>query len=159
MEYKRDKAIRDITRESEIEEIINLAKVCYIGFNDDQRPYVLGFNYGYKDKTIYLHCARQGKKLDLIRRNNELCLYFNIDNEIFARHDHVACSWRQKYRSVQAYGKAEIIDDYEQKIESLQIFMKHYSDKEFEFNKPSVDNIYIIKIKLTEMSGRKFEML
>ncbi|GAB4290021.1 MAG: pyridoxamine 5'-phosphate oxidase family protein [Marinilabiliales bacterium] len=159
MEYKRDNAIREITKESELEDVIKRAKVCYIGFLDDDKPYVLGFNYGYKNKTIYLHCAKQGKKLDIIKKNNQVCMYFNVDNEIFARHENVACSWRQRYRSVQAYGKAEIIDDYDRKLEGLKIFMQNYSEKKFTFNKPSVDNIYIIEIKLDKITGRKFEIL
>jgi len=56
-----------------------------------------------------------------------------------------------------AHGKAEIIDDYDEKISGLKIFMKNYSDIDFKFSKPSVDNIKIIKIEIEKLSGRQFE--
>ncbi|MFH2094505.1 MAG: pyridoxamine 5'-phosphate oxidase family protein, partial [Bacteroidota bacterium] len=145
MEYKRDKAIKDITRDDEILDIITRSKVCYLGMVDGETPYVLGFNFGYQDGVVYLHCARYGRKLDILEKNNKVCLYFNTDTELFSRHEEIACSWRMRYRSVQAYGNAEIVEDYDEKVRGLEIFMKNYSDREFTFSKPSVDNVCIIR--------------
>lgn len=156
-EYKRDKTIKDITDGQELEDIIKRSKVCHIGMVDGEKPYVLAFNFGYRNKTIYFHTARVGKKLDILKKNSNVCVEFDVDHELFSRHEHVACSWRMKYRSVIAYGKAVIIEDYDEKVEGLKIFMKNYSDKEFEFSPPSVNNINIIKIEVENMTGRKFE--
>lgn len=37
--------------------------------------------------------------------------------------------------------------------------MKQYSDRTFEYSKPSVDNVVIIRIEIEKMTGRKFEYL
>ncbi len=157
--YARDKAIKDITRQDELIDIIRRCKVCHVGFVNDNKPYALAFNFGFNDNKIYLHCAKEGHKLDILAKNNNVCVYFDTDHDFFARHEEVACSYRMRYRSVQAMGKAEIVTDYDQKVNALKIFMKQYSEREFQFSKPSVDNVNIICIEIEKMTGRKFEYL
>ncbi len=157
--YVRDKAIKDITRQDELIDIIRRCKVCHVGFVNDNKPYVLAFNFGFDDNKIYLHCAKEGHKLDILAKNNNVCVYFDNDHDFFARHEEVACSYRMRYHSVQAMGKAEIVTDYDQKVNALKIFMKQYSEREFQFSKPSVDNVNIICIEIEKMTGRKFEYL
>ena len=155
--YKRDKAIKDITDNKEIVEIIAKAKICHVGMVDGDKPYVLGFNFGYEDNVIYLHTSREGNKLRILQKNDNVCVGFDVDHDYFFRHENVACSWRMRYKSAIAYGKAEIIDDYEEKVKGLKIIMKNYSEKDFEFSKPSVNNVNIIKINIKKLTGRQFE--
>ncbi len=154
---KRDRTIKDILDFSDQEKIIKRAKICHVGMIDGDKPYVLAFNFGYENKTIYLHTSKYGGKLEILEKNNNVCIEFDVDHELFYRDKEVACSWTWKYRSVIAHGKAEIIDDYEEKIKGLKIFMKNYSDMNFKFSKPSVDNVIIIKIKIEKITGRQFK--
>ena len=153
----RDKAIQDIVAMDQLEDIIKRCRICHIGMVDFDRPYVLAFNFGYADQTIWLHCANEGKKLEILRRNPNVCVEFDTDHKIFARNEEVACSWRQAYRSVIVEGQAVFVNGYEEKVKGLDILMKHYSDKEFKYSKPAVDNIQIIKIPVASISGRSFE--
>jgi|YNPMSStandDraft_1061717.scaffolds.fasta_scaffold05783_6 hypothetical protein len=157
--YQRDKAIKDITRKEEMLEIIKKCKYCHVGFVDDNKPYVLGFNFGYEDNTIYLHGAKEGRKIDIIKKNNNVCVMFDTDHEFFYRHEHVACSYRMRYKSVMAIGKAYIVEDEQEKIKALNAIMKQYTDINFEYSKPSLANVGIICIKVEKMTGRKFEYL
>jgi len=159
MEHERDKAIQDIVRAEEMHDVIKRSKFCHIGMIDDNEPYVLGFNFGFYNETIYLHCSKYGKKLNVLRKNKRICASFSVDHEFFARHDHVACSWRMRYRSVLAWGNVEFVDSYEEKENALKIIMAQYSDKDFSFNKPAVNNVEILKIKVDKMTGRKFEII
>ena len=154
---KRDRTIKDILDFSDQKKIIKRAKICHVGMIDGDKPYVLAFNFGYKNKTIYLHTSKYGGKLEILKKNNNVCVEFDVDHDLFYRDKEVACSWRWKYRSVIAHGKAEIIDDYDEKINGLKIFMKNYSDIDFKFSKPSVNNIKIIKIRIEKITGRQFE--
>ena len=149
----RDKAIQDITGMEELESIIKSCDICRVGMVDGSRPYVLAFNFGYEDQTIWLHAAKEGRKIDVLKRNNHVCVEFDTDHKLFARHEKVACSWRWAYRSVLVHGRAIFVDDYDEKIKGLNIFMKNYSDREFKYSKPAVDNIRIIKIPVS--SDRK----
>ena len=153
----RDKAIQDITELEELEAIINRCDICHVGMVDGNWPYVLAFNFGYEDQTIWIHCANEGRKLDVLRKNNNVCVEFDTDHKLFARHDHVACSWRWAYRSVIVEGEAIFVEDYDEKVKGLNIFMKNYSDREFKYSKPAVDNIQVIKIPVASITGRSFE--
>ncbi|MDA3954804.1 MAG: pyridoxamine 5'-phosphate oxidase family protein [Bacteroidales bacterium] len=154
---KRDKAIKDIVELDKLEEIIGKCKICRVGMVDVDTPYVLAMNFGYDNQAIWLHCAKEGKKVDILKRNNKVCIEFDTDHKLFSRHEHVACSWRYAYRSVLIHGNALFVEDYNEKIKGLNIFMKNYSGKEFEYSKPSVDNIYLIKIPIDSITGRSFE--
>jgi len=153
----RDKAIQDITEMEEMESIIRRCNICHIGMVDGNRPYVLAFNFGYEDQTIWLHAAHEGKKIDVLKRNNHVCVEFDTDHRLFARHEKVACSWRWAYRSVIVHGQAIFVYDYEEKMKGLSIMMKNYSDRDFKYSKPAVDNIQIIKIPVASITGRTFE--
>ncbi len=154
---KRDNAIKDIIELSDLEEVIGKCKICRVGMVDGDEPYVLAMNFGYEDQTVWLHCAKEGKKVEILKRNNKVCLEFDADHKLFARHEHVACSWRFAYRSVLIHGNALFVEDYDEKIKGLNIFMKNYSDADFEYSKPSVDNIFIIKVPVGSITGRSFE--
>jgi nitroimidazol reductase NimA-like FMN-containing flavoprotein (pyridoxamine 5'-phosphate oxidase superfamily) len=143
-----NKAIKILTDDSSIEKIIYDCQFCHVSMIDNDKPYIVGMNFGYKDKTIYLHSAKSGKKIEILQKNNNVSIFFTTGTELFARHQEVACSWRMRYKSVVANGKADFLDDYEQKLESLKIFMNNYADNEIKFSKPAIDNILIIKIKV-----------
>jgi uncharacterized protein len=154
---KRDNAIKDIIELDELEAIIKKCKICRVGMVEGDIPYVLAMNFGYEDQAIWLHCAKEGKKIDILKHNNKVCIEFDTDHKLFARHEDVACSWRFAYRSVLINGHALFVDDYDEKIKGLNIFMRNYSNKPFEFSKPSVDNVQIIKIPIESITGRSFE--
>ena len=60
-----------IEEKSQIETIINQCKVCYLGMIDnDQSPYVVPMNFGYKNNIFYLHSGPDGKKIQLLNKNN-----------------------------------------------------------------------------------------
>ena len=71
---------REIKDRKEIEAIIERANVCRIGLSDGKMPYVIPMDFGYKDNCLYFHCAREGKKIDIIKRNNSACFEMDIDH-------------------------------------------------------------------------------
>lgn len=155
----RDKAIKEITSENELFEIIKNCKVCHVGLVDNDFPYVLAFNFGFDGKSIFLHCAKEGRKIDILMKNNNVCVEFDAYHELFSRNEEVACSWRMRYKSVLVFGKAQFIENYNQKINGLKELMKNYSSINCNFSEPSVNNINVIKIDVDKITGRKFEYL
>jgi hypothetical protein len=123
---------------------------------DNNRPYILPFNYGYHEGFIYIHCANEGKKIDLIKKNNTVC----IEIEQIARIEQYekSCKWTTTYRSVIGYGKVEIITDYEQKRKALNILMRHNganSSHDLDYEKREVDLMSVLKVEITEISGKQ----
>ena len=72
---------KEITDKAEIESIIGSSMVCRLAMTDKNRPYIVPLCFGYKDNTLYFHSAGQGKKLDILKKNNLVCFEFDIDYE------------------------------------------------------------------------------
>lgn len=139
----------------EIKQIIDKCDSCFLAMVDQEgKPYLLPFNFGYEDDTIYLHSDPKGKKIDILKNNPDVCVAFSTDHKLFFRHETVACSYGMDYRSVLAYGKVIFIDDYDEKMKVLNIIMRKYTDKEFSFNAPAVNNVAVYKVEISKIEGK-----
>jgi nitroimidazol reductase NimA-like FMN-containing flavoprotein (pyridoxamine 5'-phosphate oxidase superfamily) len=146
---------RDLTFKPELEAIIKKCESCNLAMVDkDGKPYVLPMNFGLEGDYIYFHSAREGKKVDILNANPEVCISFSTDHQLRWVNEEVACSWGMKYRSVLAYGKVEFIDDYDKKEEALKVIMKNYSDLDFTFNAPAVNDVLVFRVKVDQLHGR-----
>jgi uncharacterized protein len=148
---------RQITLQSSMEEIIAKCLYCSMAMVDqNNQPYVLPMNFGYADGVVYLHSAPEGKKINIMRNNSNVCLSFSADLELRHQNKDVACSYGMKYRSVLIYGKVEFIDDPEEKRRVLDILMKHYTGRDdFKYNDPAIKNVLIYKVVAEKMEGRE----
>jgi uncharacterized protein len=148
---------RNITAETELLEVITKARWCHVAMTDlEGKPYVIPMNFGFRENVIYLHGAAHGKKIDILRRNPDVCINFSIEHELKYQSEEVACSWSMKYRSVLAYGRAEFIEDPTAKTTALDIIMSQYSDRPFRYNPPSLREVCCFTVKVDRFEGRAF---
>ena len=148
---KKDKEIKD---KNTIESIIKRATVCRIGLSENNVPYIVPLNFGYENNCLYFHSAKEGKKIDMIRKNNSVCFEIDMDNELVEAEN--ACGWGMKYYSIIGFGKAFLVDDFDEKRKALDIIMEHYSGKSsFEYSEEAVINAAIIKVEMESMTGKK----
>jgi nitroimidazol reductase NimA-like FMN-containing flavoprotein (pyridoxamine 5'-phosphate oxidase superfamily) len=124
--------------------------------DENNRPYVLPFNFGYKDKCIYLHSGSAGKKINILKKNNSVCVVFSIGHDLSYQNQNVACSYIMSYKSVICYGKVEFIEEYEKKVEAMNIIMKQYTGKVFDYSKPAIDNVLVYKVVVEEITAKEF---
>jgi len=148
------KTKQEITDHNVIEDILRTSKICRIAMTDADCPYMLPFNYGYRDHCIYIHAAPEGKKIDLLKKNNKVC--FEIEQKAdIVKNDH-ACKWSTIYRSVVGHGEVEIITDFNQKHRGLEIIMAHYGAPEnIEFEKKQISAVVILKLVIVELTGKQ----
>ena len=78
-----------------------------------------------------------------------------ISQYIF-QHPEVACSNRMRSKSVIAWGKVAYEEDFDKKVEALDIIMKQYSDKTFRYSDPAVRNVKIWTVDIDEVSCKEF---
>jgi len=114
-------------------------------------------NFGYQDNYIYLHSAGEGRKLDILRNNDKICIEFDVDVELVQSQK--ACNTDMKYKSVLAFGKAIILKDIEEKKRALNIIMHHYhyhnSLPVFHFPEDALGKVIIVKVKVEKMTGKE----
>jgi nitroimidazol reductase NimA-like FMN-containing flavoprotein (pyridoxamine 5'-phosphate oxidase superfamily) len=143
---------RAITDTAELESILREAIVCRMGLCDGVVPYVVPMNYGYRDGSVFLHSAIEGRKIEILRRNPNVCLEFEKDVELIPAE--AACSFSMKYRSVIASGKAVFLEDAEGKAQGLNVIMTQVTGKEFDFPPQALERIVVIRVDLEECSGK-----
>ncbi|MHC4423065.1 MAG: pyridoxamine 5'-phosphate oxidase family protein [Planctomycetota bacterium] len=147
---RKDKKINDIAT---IEDIIRRASVCRLGLCEGKQPYIVPLCFGYKDNALYFHSARGGKKLGILRNNNNVCFEIDIDDDLIKAEE--ACDWAMKYQSVIGFGKAVFIDDIESRCKAFDVIMQNYSNGSFEYPIEALKNAVIIKVEIESMTGKK----
>ncbi len=151
---RRERQVTDI---NEIINILNKSKVLHLGLVDGDEPYVVPMNYGYEfiDDTLvmYLHGARRGRKLDLIRANPKV--FYELDCDIVPFEGEVACKYGITYSSVMGRGEAYIVDDVEEKKHALSVLMKTQTEKDFVFDDKLVSVVSVIKIVTKEYTAKQ----
>ena len=140
-----------------IEEIIKSAQTCFIGINNPEgAPYIIPMNFGYENGTFYLHSGPEAKKTELIRNDNRISLSLHGNTKLVFQHPEVACSYSMSAESIICEGKVKFITDYDEKIRCLNIIMRHYTNREFKYNAPAVNNICIWEIKPEQIFCKSF---
>jgi len=134
-----------------IESIIQRASVCRIGMCDGGRPYVVPVCFGYRDNVLYFHSGPTGRKLDLLRRNDAVCIEFDIDHQIVRDED--PCEWSMKYRSVIGFGQASFIEDAKEKKKALDIIIEHY-DGQGEYSDGVLRSTTVVKIDVESFTAK-----
>ena len=147
---RTEKEINDI---GAIEEILRKASVCRLGLCESDRPYVVPLCFGYEEDALYVHCASQGKKLEILRKNENVCFEVDIEHELIKGETPCACG--MKYRSVVGFGRAVFVQDAESKREALDIIMQNYSEGTFEYSDQAVERTVIIQVEIESMTGKK----
>ena len=122
----------------------------------DDQPYILPMNFALDGDTVILHSAQEGRMWESILKNPKVCINWTLGEELAWQDVRVGCSYRVKSKSVVVEGTVEIIDDYDEKYRCLEILMKQYSEREFKFGKPAVENVGIFKVKIDVISAKEF---
>ena len=144
---------KEITEETAIEAIIQKSLVCRLALSDGNFPYIVPLCFGYRDKVLYFHGSLKGKKIDIIRKNQNICFEFDINTDIVKAED--ACHWSMKYKSVIGFGKAVLLEDLDEKRKALNIIMSQYSDRTFQFNDATLKGTVVIKVEIESMTGKQ----
>jgi uncharacterized protein len=152
--YFMRKKNQEIIDPTIIEEILTESEICRLAMMDGEKPYILPFNYGYQDNCIYIHCAKEGKKIDLLEKNGEVC--FEIEHTAELVEGKKACNWTERYRSIVGYGTVEILSDFEEKEHGLAIIMRSNGMKgEITFKKSNVEAVVILKLNITQLTAKQ----
>ena len=148
---------REVTDICEILGILDRAKIVHVGMIDGERPYIVPMNYGYTMEngklTLYLHGAKEGRKLDILRQNPKV--FIEIDTDIVPFEGITACHYGVGYSSVMGEGIAELVEDAEGKKQALSILMKTQTGKDFTFDDRMVSVVTCIKICVTDFTAKK----
>jgi nitroimidazol reductase NimA-like FMN-containing flavoprotein (pyridoxamine 5'-phosphate oxidase superfamily) len=151
---RKDREIKEIV---DLKDIVSKADVCRIAFAVNNTPYIVTMNFGYtwnNDLILYFHCAKEGRKLDLMRQNSRVCFEMDIDHEL--QLGETPCKGTMKYKSLIGYGSLEIVGDPDERKAALDLLMDKYGYTGMkEYDAKLFKIMEILKLKVTEISGKR----
>ena len=147
---RKDKKIQD---SRVLDDIFLQNKVCRIGFVDDNSPYVISMNYGYRNNSLYVHSAPEGRKIDIIKKNNRVCV--EISDAVQVIEAEKACNFTTKYRSLVCEGRIHLLSGLEEKRAALErIMQQHTQQSQWDMPDSAIKKIAVMKIELENISGK-----
>ena len=156
MKHGITKREREVTDPQEILEILDKSMVVHIAMVDGDEPYLVPMNYGYTMEdgklTLYVHGAVKGRKTDVLRVNPKV--FFSMECDVQPFEGPVACRYGTTYASLMGAGKAEILEDVEEKKAGLSVLMKTQTGKDFTFEDRLVSIVAVIRIDVAEYGAK-----
>lgn len=136
----------------QIDSLLKRENVLRLGLAVDNKPYIVPLNYGYKNGVFYVHCAKEGKKIDMIKKNDLVCVEVEGASELVT--GDIACKYTMNFESVIGYGQATILESKDDVKEGLDVLMAQFSDLPFTYNEKVMAKVSIIKITMDELVGK-----
>jgi len=120
---------------------------------DGGYPYAVPLSYVYADGAIIFHSAMQGHKVDAIRRDSR-CSFCVIEKDEIR-----PAEFTTYFRSVIAFGRIQILEDDNEKVQALRLLGRRYSPDDehglqHEIDK-SLDHVLLLRLDIEHLSGKQ----
>ena len=147
---------REITDTEEIRAILERARVLHLGLRDGDYPYVVPMHYGFTladgKLTLYTHCAREGHKLDLLRRDARVFVEIDTDEALLRAEE--PCRSGARYACVMGRGRAAIVEDEEEKCRALALLIKTQTGESCVFTPRMAAAVTVLRIDVDSFSAK-----
>jgi len=138
------------------EEAIRILRACPTGIlgviGDDGYPYTVPLNYVFSDDKLFFHCAKEGHKIDSIRKNDKVAFCVIEKDEVVAK------AFATKFRSVVVFGKARILTEDGERRYALERLIDKYSSDYREEGKREIEKewgiVCVVEIRIEHMTGK-----
>ena len=152
------RADREILNLVDILEILDRCEVIRLAVCADDKPYIIPMNFAFETvgsgTFIYVHCASEGRKLEMVRHNPNVC--FEADCSYETLEAQYACNWGAQYESVIGEGIIAIIDSILEKTHALDLLMKRYGFVgKPEYTPTEVHAVTILRIHISSITGKQ----
>ena len=147
---------RAVTDTAEIFDILTRCDTISLGLNGGEYPYVIPMTFGcsYEDGkiTVFIHCAGEGRKIDILEKDPKVCveahLYYKVEKE--------GGGITAKYESVIGTGSAERVTGQADKVAAFKVMLAHYNNTGFPVTScTGLQRAEIFRITLDDVSGKR----
>ena len=144
----REKAAYD---QETVHGVLDAGLVAHVAFVQDGQPVVVPMLYGREGETLFLHGARKSRVVRLLEGTETTCANVTLlDGLVYARS---AFASSMNYRSATVFGKARLVDDWEDKVHALRIIAECTMPGRWAEVRESLDN----EIKMTGVIAMDIE--
>ena len=145
---------REITDPLQIDHILDEALFGYLALCDGDEPYVLPMNFVNHKGKIYFHCALEGHKLEVIRKNSAACFNAVINTEVVP--SETARGWGMMYESALVRGEISFVEEEEEKREAMIAMLHKVAGPDYNVPVPSKDlaDIEVLRLNPSERTAK-----
>ena len=151
---RKDREIKDI---EEMIKILDKCKTAHIAMVDKGMPYVVPLSYGYELKegqlTLYFHSAKEGRKLDVLRENPNVCFEISCEGE--AIHAEVPCNSGYYYSCIIGNGQAVFVEEASEKCGGLAVMFRRQTGRVVTFTKEQAETVCVFKVVSDDFCGKQ----
>lgn len=163
---RKDREVKDF---DEIISILEKCKVLHLAMISEGKPYSVPVNFGYavnevegnKKLSVYIHGAGEGKKVESLKVNPQVCFSAECEVETDSLGaKETACDWTCYYESVIGSGRAIFLERGEEKTSGLDSIMLHNGYKipvglkTIAYEAMALAKTMVCKIEVEEISGK-----
>lgn len=146
---------REIQSFDEIVDVLRRCDTIRLGILDSEYPYVVPLSFGFETTVngkivIFIHGAQEGKKHDLIAKNNKVCIEADLCHGFAETENSVTTI----YESVIGYGTAEKVYGVEM-LKGLRLLLTHCGYDGFSFEPAITNSMTVYKITLDSVTGKR----
>ena len=106
-----------------LNQILDEAFLCHVGFVVDGQPYVIPTSYGRAADVLYIHGSAASRMLRHLNQGVPVCVTVTlVDGLVLARS---VFNHSMNYRSVVILGTATLVDDPAEKLAALRALSEH----------------------------------
>jgi len=139
-----------------VNEILDEAFLCHVGFVADGQPYVIPTSYGRAGNVLYIHGSAASRMLRNLGQGVPVCITVTLlDGLVLARS---VFNHSMNYRSVVILATATLVDDPAEKIAALHALSEHILphrwDDARQPNEKELKATSVLKIPIEEFSAK-----
>lgn len=138
--------------------ILEGAKFVVIAMCADNEPYLATLSHGYdrERNCIYFHCAKEGKKVDILNEHNKVWGQALVDK------GYVQGSCDHLYATTQFMGRVTFVENAHEKKHALKVMINALEDNpqevvDAQLSEKSIEGVQVGRIDIEYMSGKKSE--
>ena len=149
---------REVTDPVKIDAVFAECQVCRLGLRDGEAVYVVPLNFGFVteggERRLYFHCAQEGRKLALIRRDGRAC--FELDCGYRLQGGAEACDYTAAFRSIIGWGNVTEVQTPEEKRRGLSAIMAQATGRaDWTFTSGQLEAVCVLRLDVEELSCKE----
>jgi hypothetical protein len=139
-----------------VNQILDEAFLCHVGFAVEGQPYVIPTSYGRDGDTLYIHGSAASRMLRNLDKGVPVCITVTLlDGLVLARS---VFNHSMNYRSVVVLGTAALVDDPAEKLAALRALSEHIIphrwDDSRQPNEKELKATSVLRLPITEFSAK-----
>lgn len=149
---------REVKDHERLLAILDACDCLRLAIADEEAPYIVPLNFGWEERDgrlrLFFHCAPEGRKIELLRRNSRVGFEADCRHELTV--GETACRYSYLYASVIGVGTVQFASSDEEKLYGLRLLMAHYAPgRVFDFPQAALARIHVGCLSVEKISGKE----